>query len=183
MPANGPVWATSTLPLQGTALLEEMNPYVMEQTPAVLSIGRRCMKDGYSFHWPASTSPYFITPEGKRIVCEVHAFVPYMNHREPAWAGRAAAATAVSGPTNGQPAKKVRFAEVPADVGGGNAPATPGPTEPSAVTSRPGASPPDAAVDEDVPDDGSKGFPNTPEEAKTIQHLLTHLPKNTHCEA
>jgi hypothetical protein len=41
--ANGPVWATSTLPLQGTALLAEMNPYVMEQTPAVLSIGRRCM--------------------------------------------------------------------------------------------------------------------------------------------
>ena len=32
--ANGPVWATSTLPLQGIAPLEEMNPYAMEQTPA-----------------------------------------------------------------------------------------------------------------------------------------------------
>ena len=27
--ANGPVWATSTLPLQGVALMEEMNPFVM----------------------------------------------------------------------------------------------------------------------------------------------------------
>ena len=48
--ANGPVWAGSTLPLQGVSLLEEINPYVMEQTPAVLSIGRRCMLHGYSFH-------------------------------------------------------------------------------------------------------------------------------------
>ena len=48
--ANGPVWATSTLPLQGIALLEEMSPYVMEQTPAVLSVGRRCTQEGYAFH-------------------------------------------------------------------------------------------------------------------------------------
>ena len=101
--ANGPVWATSTLPLQGTALLEEMNPYVMEQTPAVLSIGRRCMKEGFSFHWPANTSPYFITPNGKKIVCEVHAYVPYLTQREPIWAERAAAAPAVAGLPTGQP--------------------------------------------------------------------------------
>ena len=47
--ANGPVWANSTLHLQGVALMEEINPYVMESTPVVLSIGRRCMLHGYSF--------------------------------------------------------------------------------------------------------------------------------------
>ena len=31
--ANGPVWATATLPLQGVALIEEMEPFIMEQTP------------------------------------------------------------------------------------------------------------------------------------------------------
>jgi hypothetical protein len=93
--ANGPVWATSTLPLQGVALLGEMSPYVMEHTPAVLSIGRRCTQHGYSFRWPASTSPYFVKPDGQKIVCDAHAYVPYVRRREPTWAERAAAAPAV----------------------------------------------------------------------------------------
>ena len=156
---------------------------MMEQTPAVLSIGRRCMQQGYSFHWPASKSPYFVKPGGEKIVCDVHAFVPYVRHREPTWAERAAAAPAVSDPTSGSFAKRARFGEVPVAVGGGNAPATPGPTEPSAVTSGSGAPPPDVTVEEGVPDDEPKGLPNTPKEAKTIRHLLTHLPKSSRCDA
>ena len=44
--ANGPVWANFTFPLQGMALMEEIDPYVMESIPAVLSIGRRSMLHG-----------------------------------------------------------------------------------------------------------------------------------------
>jgi len=126
--ANGPVWASSTLPLQGMALMEEINPYVMEQTPAVLSIGRRCMLHGYSFHWPSAKSPYFIKPGGEKIVCDVHSYVPYLKHRDPTWSERAAAAPATANLADGAVLRRPRFAEFPSpeteiNAGGGHAPA------------------------------------------------------------
>ena len=33
---------------------------VMPKTPAVLSVGERCMDHGFSFYWPARKNPYFI---------------------------------------------------------------------------------------------------------------------------
>ena len=37
-------------------------PYILEETPAVLSVGVLCMEKGYSFVWPADGKPYFIRP-------------------------------------------------------------------------------------------------------------------------
>ena len=48
----------------------------MEQTPAVLSVGRRCMQEGYAFHWLPRKPPYFLKPNGEKILCEAHAYVP-----------------------------------------------------------------------------------------------------------
>ena len=39
--------------------------YVLENTPPVCSVGRRCMDEDYDFHWYAGKPPYFITPEAK----------------------------------------------------------------------------------------------------------------------
>ena len=30
---------------------ETVKPHVLDETPTVFSIGRRCMKMGYAFHW------------------------------------------------------------------------------------------------------------------------------------
>ena len=49
---------------------------MMEQTPAVLSVGRRFMQEGDAFHWFPWKSPYFLKPNGEKILCEVHAYVP-----------------------------------------------------------------------------------------------------------
>ena len=124
--ANGPVWATSTLPLQGVALMEEMSPFVMEQTPAVLSVGRRCTQEGYAFHWPPRKSPYFIKPDGEKILCEVHAYVPYIPHREPTWAERLVAAAAPPNTLESQ-VKRARLTTSTVTAGGGNAPVAPAP--------------------------------------------------------
>jgi hypothetical protein len=121
--ANGPVWASSTLPLQGVALMEEINPYVMESTPAVLSIGRRCMVHGFSFHWPAYKSPYFTKPSGEKIFCDVHAYVPYLRHRDPAWDEGSVAAAATSARNSIVPIRRIQLNDVPEAGGGGNAPA------------------------------------------------------------
>ena len=50
----------------------------MASTPAVLSIGRRCMDYGYEFRWPAGKLPYFITPSGVKVTLVVEDYVPYL---------------------------------------------------------------------------------------------------------
>ncbi len=44
---------------------EFAEPYVLGSAPDVLSIGRRCVEDGYTFVWkPYSLSPAIATPVG-----------------------------------------------------------------------------------------------------------------------
>ena len=45
----------------------EIRPYILDSTPAVVSVGLRCMKLGYSFVWPARGLPYFILPNGNLV--------------------------------------------------------------------------------------------------------------------
>ena len=39
-------------------LNEIAEPYILDSSPDVLSIGRRCVEDGYEFHW----KPYSLHP-------------------------------------------------------------------------------------------------------------------------
>jgi len=167
--ANGTVWAGSTLPLQGMALMEEINPYVMEQTPAVLSIGRRCMLHGYSFHWPSAKSPYFIKPGGEKIVCDVHSYVPYLKHRDPTWSERAAAAPATANLADGAVLRRPRFAELPSpeteiNAGGGHAPTLPGADAKDALVPIPEESHSSDDREADAPVPGRRDIPDTPAE-------------------
>ena len=57
------------LRLLSPALGGAVEPLVMDNTPDVLSIGRRCVKLGWSFWWaPYSEHPILTTKEGKNIV-------------------------------------------------------------------------------------------------------------------
>ena len=77
--ANGNTDATDDVLLRVDELDEDIEPYVLESTPAVLSVGRRCQEYGYQFHWPAfSSKPYFVTPKGKKIELTVQDHVPYL---------------------------------------------------------------------------------------------------------
>ena len=42
---------------------ESVEPYVLPNTPSVLSIGRRCVQEGYHFVWLSGKHPYLITPK------------------------------------------------------------------------------------------------------------------------
>ena len=53
-------------------------PLLLESSPPVLSVGKRCMEEGYSFHWPSGHNPYLISPDGKRHDLEVDNVVPYL---------------------------------------------------------------------------------------------------------
>ena len=51
---------------------------ILESTPSVLSVGKRCMLDGCSFVWNADSEPYMVLPTGKRVVLTVSGFCPYL---------------------------------------------------------------------------------------------------------
>jgi hypothetical protein len=48
--ANGVVEITEQVVLNVPELNEEVRACVLDATPAVLSVGRRCMEHGYAFH-------------------------------------------------------------------------------------------------------------------------------------
>ena len=48
---------------------------VLENTPAVLSLGKLCDENGYSFEWVNGQKPHFIK-DGIRIICNTENFVP-----------------------------------------------------------------------------------------------------------
>ncbi|WP_288993358.1 dUTP diphosphatase [uncultured Marinobacter sp.] len=61
---------------------ETVNPYILGDTPAVLSVGRRCRKLGYSFLWINGYKPLFVKnlPNGtiSAVCLEVIGDIPYL---------------------------------------------------------------------------------------------------------
>ena len=75
--ANGVVSADreATIP---TSTGEEATAIVMKDSPCVLSLGKRCMLEGYSFEWNAGESPVLVSPDGKRRRLELQNMVPVL---------------------------------------------------------------------------------------------------------
>ena len=48
--ANGVTHVDKCVPVQAAKLAEVVNPLLMGSCPAVLSVGRRCVEQGYSFY-------------------------------------------------------------------------------------------------------------------------------------
>eukprot|EP00435_Cladocopium_sp_Y103_P049810 s1489_g15.t1 len=55
------------------------NAYILDDTPSVMSLGKRCMDEGYSFVWPSNQMPFLIDKEGKRIDLSLHDNIPYID--------------------------------------------------------------------------------------------------------
>ena len=53
--------------------------YVLDDTPSVMSLGKRCMEEGYSFVWPSGKMPFMITKTGERIDLTIHDNIPYID--------------------------------------------------------------------------------------------------------
>ena len=69
---------------QGKVKVPELNatvsPYLVQRSPPVLSVGLRCVEDGFDFVWRGSKNekPTLISPDGKVIELEVRDYVPYL---------------------------------------------------------------------------------------------------------
>ena len=73
--ANGDAPSTHVAPI---SFRETVEPYVLKETPSVISVGDRTMNKGCSFVWKAGCNPYLITPDEKIITFEVIRDIPYL---------------------------------------------------------------------------------------------------------
>ena len=77
--ANGVVEITEQVVLNVPELNEEVRACVLDATPAVLSVGRRCMEHGYAFHWDPYCTPILVCPGGDKVIhLDVEHYVPFL---------------------------------------------------------------------------------------------------------
>ena len=74
--ANGSIKGDKSVQLEVPEFGGKLECYLLDSTPPVFSVGRRCMEDGFEFHWYPKKAPYFISPEGKKLRCRVRGMVP-----------------------------------------------------------------------------------------------------------
>ena len=71
--ANGLIAVQSAAQVRVSALNSIADALVLPSTPAVLSIGRRCMEHGYLFVWEANSEPYTRASDGTVTTLVVNA--------------------------------------------------------------------------------------------------------------
>ena len=76
--ANGSQIASQQAEVHVSCIDKDINPYVLPDTPAVVSVGMRCLLDGWDFVWRAFSRPYFKKRDGKRVKLEIKDYVPYL---------------------------------------------------------------------------------------------------------
>ena len=82
--ANDLVNGDKAIQQQIGELGEVAEPYGLDSSPDVLSIGRRCVEDGSSFEWkPYSLNPTFSTPNGRVVKLVSRDCCPYLDDYEP----------------------------------------------------------------------------------------------------
>ena len=77
MTANGEVQTRE----EATVYVKQLDLFVkvmlLEETPAVLSLGNLCDDHGFSYHWTSGQKPHF-TKKAKRIDCKISNYVPFV---------------------------------------------------------------------------------------------------------
>jgi hypothetical protein len=75
----------------------ETTALVMKNSPTVMSMGKRCMREGYSFRWDAGCKPLLVPPDGEEIVLDVINGVLILPMNRQGYAGAAPKASSSSG--------------------------------------------------------------------------------------
>ncbi len=76
--ANGIVQTDQVCDVDIPLLQQQLSPFVVDISPALLSLGKRCMLDGFSFNWPAYQRPTLTTPQGKDVLLPVENSLPWL---------------------------------------------------------------------------------------------------------
>ena len=150
---------------------QHVMPLLLESSPPVLSVGKRCMEEGYSFHWPSGRNPYLVSPDGKRHDLDVDNMVPYLP--DPPFDGVSCPAPAFPVGVAPSAVEEVVGDQGPPEEGG----VIPGQDQPVAEGDD-GADP-----GEEIGVEPGSEIRDLKAEAISVSHLMTHFPKNPHCTA
>ena len=77
MTANGEVQTREEATVYVKALDLLVTVMLLEETPAVLSLGKLCEDHGYAYHWTSGQKPH-LTEDGKNINCNMSNYVPFV---------------------------------------------------------------------------------------------------------
>ena len=77
--ANGPITADKSIDTHIPALCEGFSPYVLKDSPPALSIGQRCLEDGYDFVWGRNDKPIFVRPDSEVVEFKMSSRVPFLD--------------------------------------------------------------------------------------------------------
>ena len=77
--ASGVTSSTKRSDIKFEAFDEPAQAHILEDTPSVMSMGKRCVDLGYSFIWPSGKTPYMLDSNGNIIEMTVRDYIPYVN--------------------------------------------------------------------------------------------------------
>ena len=69
--ANGATRTAGRVDADVGNLDEVIEAHVLESTPSIISVGKRCMDMGYSFVWTAGCKPILTCPSGRTVTLDV----------------------------------------------------------------------------------------------------------------
>ena len=76
--ANGATRTSGRVDAEVGDLDKVIEAHVLESTPSIISVGKRCMDMGYSFEWKAGCKPTLACPSGRMVTLDVINNVPYL---------------------------------------------------------------------------------------------------------
>ena len=77
MTANGEVQTREEATVYVKELCLFVTVMLLEETPAVLSLGKLCEDHGQTYHWTSGRNPQ-LTKKGKNINCNIANYVPFV---------------------------------------------------------------------------------------------------------
>ncbi len=76
--ANGRISSKDRVGVFLDELPRQVKPWLLESTPPVLSLGKRCMQDGFDFVWKRFEPPSLVRPDGTISQLKVEGMVPVL---------------------------------------------------------------------------------------------------------
>ena len=77
--ANGRTKAANFADVKIGVLEDTFSPYILEESPLVLSLGKRCLDEGYGFAWPPGGEPVLLRPDNTVIKLKLEGHVPVID--------------------------------------------------------------------------------------------------------
>ena len=150
--ANGPMIVNEELPIHVSSLDEKTKAVILPDTPAVLSVGLLCVESGYRFEWPAYSKEPFM------VTPEGYKLVFYVKGHVPYLDATSDAFPVRRHRGKGPPTEDDSERGPPPDLSGG--------------------------VDNFIPPVPPPvgGRRDLKAMAESVQHLMTHWPKNPYCK-